>query len=293
MYIFATGVVSFILFDYLLIFGKAGFPALGLYGSAIASIIQNVVMLVVALFYILCTAVNKEYTINLVPHFPSMTYVKDLIVLSYPVIIDKSILALAYIWLLQMIAPMGTCATASYCAVRDIERLSILPAVAFAQIITLLISNDFGARRWKDVRANLYKVFFLAFSMVAVLLLIFSLFPTCIIQLFDKNGDFTELTARAFPLLSILVFFDVLQLILAGALRGATDVRTVMVVRLVVCTLYFVPASYLLSTMIKTTGLFKFVMIYASFYVGNLLMSLMFIYRFCSGKWKKIGRMSQ
>ncbi|TET07066.1 MATE family efflux transporter [Candidatus Dependentiae bacterium] len=287
MYIFIAGSFVFVLFDYIFIFGKAGLPAMGLYGSALAYIIQNIVMAVVAIIYILYTSVNRQYNICLTPSFPGVTYFKELIVLSWPVLIDKAVLAMAYIWLFKMISNMGTCASAAFCAVRDMERLAFLPAVGFVQIITLLISNDFGAQRWNDIKANIYKVLLLSFSMVAILLLLFSLFPTYIIHFFDKNGDFIELAARIFPLLSILVFFDVLQFILAGALRGAADVRTVMMVRLVVCTVYFVPISFLLSNVVKAPDLVKLVLIYASFYFGSMLMSIIYIYRLCSGRWKK------
>ncbi len=285
MLIYICGALVFVLFDYILIFGKGGMPEMGLYGSAISSIIQALVMLVVAVYYILYTPDIRQYAIHLKPRVPSKDYIKELMLLSWPVMLDKSILALAYIWLYKMMATMGTAVSASYSAVRDMEQFSFLPAVALAQIITLLISNDYGGSRWRAIRYNLYKVFLLAFSMVGVLLLIFSLFPAQIVQLFDKNGDFTEIAARTFPLLSILVFFDVLQLILAGALRGAQDVRTVMLVRLIVCTLYFVPVSYLL-TFLNVSDLVKLVLIYAAFYIGNMLMSIMYIYRFCSGKWK-------
>jgi MATE family multidrug resistance protein len=286
MFIFIAGLCAFVIFDYLFIFGKAGLPAMGLYGSALASIIQNIVMAIVAIIYILYTAVSRQYSIRLTPSFSGMTYFKELIVLSWPVLIDKAALAMAYIWLFKMISSMGTCAAAAFCAVRDMERLAFLPAVGFAQIITLLVSNDFGSQRWDDINANIYKVLFLSLSMVAILLVFFSLFPTYMIQFFDKNGDFTELAARAFPLVSILVFFDVLQLILAGALRGAADVRTVMMVRLIVCTIYFVPVSFLLSSMVAPE-LVKLILIYASFYVGNVLMSIIYIFRLRSGKWKK------
>ena len=201
------------------------------------------------------------------------------------IVVDKSIMATAYVWLFKMISTMGTASSAAFNAVRDMERFVFIPAVALAQIITFLVSNDFGAGRWRDIRYNLYKVFLMAFSMVAILLIVFSLFSTEIVQLFDKNGDFTELAARTFPILSVLVFFDVLQLILAGALRGAKDVRTVMFVRLIVISVYFVPFSKWLSTL-NVSVLLKFLLIYASFYIGNMFMSAMYIYRFCSQKWK-------
>ena len=176
MLIYVSGSVVFVIFDYLLILGKFGLPRLGLYGSGIASIIQSIVMLGVSLIYIVCTPFVRQYAIKLKPHLPSISYIKEIVVLSWPVVVDKSIMATAYVWLFKMISTMGTASSAAFNAVRDMERFVFIPAVALAQIITFLVSNDFGAGRWRDIRYNLYKVFLMAFSMVAILLIVFSLF---------------------------------------------------------------------------------------------------------------------
>jgi Na+-driven multidrug efflux pump len=121
--------------------------------------------------------------------------------------------------------------------------------------------------------------------MMTMILMIFAINPARIIQFFDKTGEFTPLAVWAFPFVSVLVFLDLIQLILAGALRGAGNVRMVMQTRLLVCIGFFVPVSYLLSTMQMPTFT-KFILIYSSFYVGNALMSVVYIRRFRSDVWQ-------
>jgi Na+-driven multidrug efflux pump len=82
-----------------------------------------------------------------------------------------------------MIAPMGKYAIASYTVVKDMERFAFLPAMAFAQIITILVSNDFGKRKWFDISANIKKVVFLTSLMVFALLAVLSLYPEVFIKL--------------------------------------------------------------------------------------------------------------
>ena len=114
----------------------------------------------------------------------------------------------------------------------------------------------------------------------------FSLNTSRIVYFFDKTGDFTDLASKAFRILSVLVFFDLLQLILSGALRGAANVNLVMWVRLAVCVGYFFPISYYFSTLPIENTMLKFLLIYGSFYIGNALMSIFYIRRFRSGTWK-------
>lgn len=122
---------------------------------------------------------------------------------------------------------------------------------------------------------------------VLCILVIFSIKPEFFIGIFDKKGEFTYLAARAFPILSVLAFFDALQVILSGALRGAANVKTVMMVRLIVCGGIFVPVSYMLSSLSVEDLVLKFLLIYGSFYVCNGIMSIIYINRFRSDEWKK------
>jgi MATE family multidrug resistance protein len=222
----------------------------------------------------------------LLSHLENPQYIREFLVLVWPVALDKGTMALAYIWLSKMIAPLGTCSVATFCIVKDMERFAFLPAIACAQVITILVSNDYGAKDWKGIIKDIQRVLLMASLMVGFLLFSFCIFTQQVAGIFDKNGDFTELTIRVFPFLSVLVFFDLLQLVLSGALRGANNVKVVMFTRLVICLLYFVPVSYGISKLsIADPGL-KFLLIYGSFYVGNALMSIIYIKRFCGQRWK-------
>jgi len=288
MYIFVVGAVLFIFFDYVLIFGTLGFPALGLMGSAWATIIQYAVMVVLALASILLGSYRTTYKINLFAGLSHCEYIVRIFSLSWPIIVDKATVAGSYIWLGKMLAPMGKNVLASYTVIKDIERFAFLPAVALAQIITFLVSNDFGKQNWRGIAANIKRVVFLSSIMVFGLLLMFSLWPSFFIHFFDQKGVFTSFAAKIFPLLSVFVFFDLLQLVFSGALRGAGDVHTVMWTRLLVCAGFFCPISYCISAFVPLSdSMLKFFIIYASFYVGSAIMSIVYIRKFRSGEWSK------
>ena len=286
MYIFVIGAIVFILCDYGFIFGAFGLPALGFNGSAWASVIQSIVMAIVALLFVLQDHSYDRYDIQLFSRITDFSYFKELAWIIWPIALDKATLAFAYVWLNKMLNSMGTCTTASFCAVKDLERFAFLPAIAFAQIITFLVSNDFGIHNWAGIKSNIKKIIFLASVIVFAILAVFALHPGVLMKLFDKSGDFTDLTVRIFPILSILVFFDLVQLILSGALRGAGDVKTVMWTRLLVCIGIFVPVSYLLAQAPIEDPAVKFLLIYGSFYIGNGLASIIYINRLRGNKWK-------
>jgi hypothetical protein len=286
MMIFIAGCVLFLFFDYALIFGAFGFPAFGLMGSAIASVIQAVSMCGFALYYVMKNKALDQYQIHLFSAFTSTKSIWELGKLSVPVVIDKAALSWSYVWLGYCLAPMGTCVLASFSVVKDLERFALLPAIAFAQVITLLVSNDYGKHDWEGIKTNCKKIIFMSSICVLGILYLCSLWPSDIIKMFDFKGEFTLFAAKMFPVVSILAFFDVLQLILAGALRGAANVQTVMWTRLLVCAGFFAPLSYYFSRMDTPHILIKCVLVYSCLYIGNAVMGLLYIRRFRAEAWK-------
>lgn len=287
MILFVVGGIVFIVSDYICIFGKCGIPAMKLYGSAIASIVQYLIMVSGALWYVIRAPEQQKYALSQNTFDFSLS--RSIVMISWPVMIDKAILAAAKMWLAMLIAPLGKTALASFAVIKDMEQLAFVPAIACAQVITFLVSNDYSRGNWLAIKNNIKRILLLASVIVGSILCLFSYNPSFIIQLFDTKKVFGSFAAQAFPLLSVLVFFDLLQLILAGALRGASDVKTVMCVRLIVCLCFFCPFSYLISQLAITNELYKFVLLYGSFYLGNGLMSMYYIYRLHGQQWKAHG----
>lgn len=284
MILFLIGGAFFLFFDWGLIKGRFGLPKLGFEGSAIAFLIQHIVMCFGALTYLLYNKHVRRYSLHLIKSY-SLKATSRLLELSWPVMLDKATLAWAKIWLVRMLAPSGEQALASFAAIRDLEQLAFIPAIAFGQVITFLVSNDVGAGNWAGVKQDLKKVLILASVSVICILGCFSLFAWPLVHVFDPSSTFTTFASRALPFISALAILDVLQLILSAALRGAGDVRTVMIVRLVAGIACFLPLSWAFSMLPLDNKLIKFILIYGSFYINAGFMSLIYVGRFAGKKW--------
>lgn len=294
MFLFIIGAAVFLFFDYVLIFGKWGFPAMGLRGSAIATVLQYGVMLVGALIYVLSKPEHRKYGIKL---FTSVKWsnIKDLIHLSWPVMIDKASFALCPIWLVKMLAIIAKTTTPatshvlfdSFVVLRQMERVGILPAVAFAQVITFLVSNDYKIHNFTAIRKNIRKVLIISALLVGFFTFMFCMQPRFFLHILGKEKAFNDFIAYSLPSIAILMFFDVLQLILAASLRGAADVQAVMWARMVITALFFFPLAYGITLIQTDNLLFKFILLYGSVHFSYAMMSLVYLIRLKSGNWKK------
>lgn len=288
MKFFLFGGIVFVFFDYVLMFGKFGFPELQLQGSAVASVIQYCAMLCAIIIYIVRDPACRHYSFHAFKSFDT-NMLPDIWRLSWPVVIDKTSLTFAKLWLIRLIAPMGKMVIAGFNAISDMEQFAFVPALALAQVITFLVSNDYGIKNWMAIKNNTKKTLFLTSVMVLSIVVLFSLFPYTVLSLVDKKGAFTNFAVLAFPLLSLLVIFDISQIILAGALRGASNVKTVMMTRVLVTLGVFIPLSYCAANLPIANPVIKFVLIFGSYYISNGVMSVVFVYRFRREAWKQHG----
>jgi len=273
MVLFVSGSLLFLILDYGLIFGRLGCSPHGMEGSAIASIYQNIFVGIGALVYIIGSGIRKKYPIHFITGY-TRSMVKDIVSLSWPVMIDKSALAFAGMWLALVVSPLGTVAKASYAAIHMFQRIFILPSVACATVITFLVSNRIGTKDWVGIKNTTKKAILFSACMVLVPLGIISLYPVFFIGFLDKTHSYTLFAARAFPIVTAFVIFDVLQVLLSAALRGSGEVKTVMYGRVGALILFFAPFSYSILQLPIENIFLKFILIYTSFYVSNAFMAL-------------------
>lgn len=285
MYFYLLGAVVFTISDVILIRGHFGFPALGFNGSAIASILQYTVMLIAAFSYIFLRKDYRQYHIRL--YSVSRDLVASLFSLSWPVMFDKATLQIEKIWIVWLIAPMGTYALGALNVVKNMESLTFLPVAALGQIITLLVSNEYGAGNLAGIKTSIKRTLVMASVMMFSLMVLLCLKPIWFITIFDKQNVFTVFAAQAFPIIGILTFFDLLQLILAGALRGTANVRVVMTTRLLTAILFFMPLSYAIASIPFQSDLMRFIAIYGSYNVVNCIAGVIYYYWFHSGYWNR------
>ena len=286
MVVFACGAIVFIFVDYSLIFGAFGMPQLCLLGSAMASLIQYIFMAVVMLCYIVFACQNQKYEISILKTHFNLHRIKQLLIVSIPVVIDKVSISFAYAWLGSCMSSLGAISGAAFSCIKMMERFAFVPAIACAQVITFLVSNDIGKNNWVDIKGNIKRVLIIAMILVGAILLVGSMWPFWFVGFFDKQKEFGHLVAGIFPALSVLILIDLLQLILSAALRGAGDVRTVMWTRASVIGFYFIPVTYIISWIHFDAMMTKMLVTYASFLLGNGLMSIVYVYRLRQNDWK-------
>ncbi len=278
-----VGTVVFVVTDYLCIFGCCGIPCLSFVGSAVASIVQYLSMIGVVIKYLYDDP--RLYAYGAMVRWVGWREVWGLFCLSVPVMVDKVVLAAAKVFLLRCLAPMGGIALSSFGVISDLEMLMFVPAIAYAQVVTGLVSNEVGARDLIGIKYTIKKVLLLAVASALLMLLVTSWFAEVLIGFFDTQHIFSYFAVPAFRWISILALCDVVQVVLSAALRGCAQTQTVLRVRLCTLLLFCFPIAYGASLVAFQSDFVRFMTIYGSFYISNGCMALLYVIWLRSERW--------
>jgi multidrug resistance protein, MATE family len=214
-----------ILLNYALIYGHAGFPAMGLNGSAWATFSSRIFMALFMVAYIYYSSKFKHLSGLFAFGRYSKQLFKKMLHIGIPAGMQFIFEVLAFDASAVMMGWLGTKALAAHQIAINMATVSYMMTSGLAAAATIRVGYFFGQRDIKNLRASAYSLLGMALTFMSVWALIFILGKNLLPGLYI--GD-PEVIAIAIPLLVIAGFFqlsDGVQVVCIGALRGLQDVK--------------------------------------------------------------------
>lgn len=157
-----TGNIVNIILDYLLIFGKHGFPKLGTTGAAISTVIALIVTLLFEMIIIL----KRQYICRI--NCVSLKKMGDIIKYNMPLIAQELLEGVVLVFLTNMIVGrMGAIMLAIFNISQQLINIVLMPAYGYSSAINVLINDDNYDR--KDVAKSVFKVGTAAYFLFALI----------------------------------------------------------------------------------------------------------------------------
>lgn len=225
-----------VLFDYLLIFGKFGFPEMGIAGAAIASVISELVSTLFFLFYTLKTVDLDKYGFKKIKIH--LAVVRQVLSISVFMMMQYMLSILVWMLFFVFIEKLGERPLAISNIVRSFYTILILPAQALGTATNTMVSNTIGAGRHNEVLKLLGRVSKISLSITAVIIAMVLLFPRALIQIYTNDPLLISQTvAPMYVLLTLLPIFSV-GAILFNAVSGTGNTKTALIFELFTLTFY-------------------------------------------------------
>jgi len=273
-----------VFFNYVLIGGKLGFPALGVAGAAIATVIGSAVGFFMALHSVLTPSTHFLTLRSHTPWSFDKATMGSIYKVSSSALVEQVFMRIGFFAYSKIVAGLGTDAFATHQICMNIMTLSFTLGNGLQVACTSLVGQNLGAKR-PDLSIIYGQVGQrISLCLSAILSVIFF---TCAHPLIGMYTNDPMIIQNGTPLLyitALVTFAQMPQVVYSGALRGAGDTRYVAVVSMISIMIVRPILSYLLCYPLG------FGLIGAWF--GILLDQFMRLFatmpRFASGKWTKI-----
>jgi MATE family multidrug resistance protein len=285
-----------LLFNWLLIFGHWGFPALGLTGAAIATLIGTAVEALIPLALFL----GPKLSVSLGTRRqwrPNLRLMRDILGLGWPAgLMYGSEMICWGFFMLYLVGSQGAEAGTAGFIAQQWMSLSFMPAVGIATAVASTVGKYVGMRRPDLAAKRAWVGLTIAMCYMGFCGVMFILFRVPMVDLFmpdetpdaaramvlDLGGKFLIATA-AFQL------FDGMAMAIGGALRGAGDTHFLGVVTVVLSWSVMVGGGLAIVTYLPQWGSVG-PWVAAASYIA--ILAVVSMARFLTGGWRRLSVVS-
>lgn len=274
-----------IIFNYLLINGHFGFPALGIMGAAIATVLGTVVACIMSIISIL----KSDFFVS-IPYIikekisPSLTALKNIVKVGYSVFFEQILMRIGFMLTALMAAKQGNAAMAAHQVGMNIMSLSFAFGDGLQAAAVALIGRSLGEKK-PDKAKEFGRTCQMIGGIISVALAVIYFFGAKLLMgLFFRESDIVAIGVSIMHIIIFVVLFQIRQVIYMGCLRGAGDTLYTAVASTISVTIIRTGASYLFGYMLGLgiTGIWFGVLF------DQISRYLFAAVRFKAGKWVQI-----
>lgn len=242
--------------NYVLIFGKFGFPEMGIVGAAVGTLVSRFVMLFY-LWWLLAKRDKSKAVVTNIKFFKlSKQPINKLMDLGLPSAMQMFFevgIFTAAIWLS---GTLGANAQAANQIALNLSSMTFMVAMGLSVAAMIRVGNQKGLKDFKALKRIAESIFLVGFVFAVVFALFFVIFHTMLPNLYVDLDDPTnamdtaEVVKIAATLLLAAAVFqisDSLQVITLGALRGLQDVKIPTIITFISYWVVGFPISYFLG----------------------------------------------
>ena len=223
-----------VVINYVLIFGKFGFPAMGIIGAGIGTIVSRVVMLI----YIHYLVYNREQLRNVLKgfHFRELncSIIKKITSLGLPSAMQMLFEVALFTGAIWLSGILGTESQAANQIALSLASFTFMFAMGLSVAAMIRVGNQKGLNDFVKLRQVALSIFLLTVLLELFFALLFVLFHAHLPHLFlnsdptltvDNTAEVISIASKLLLVAALFQLVDGVQVVVLGALRGLQDVK--------------------------------------------------------------------
>ncbi len=206
----AISVAINIILDPIMIFGLFGFPALGVFGGALATVIARCIGAGLNIIHIL----KGRSMIKINPRDFSFNtgIMKKIVFIGAPASAGQLTVSLGLTVLMSFVGAFGVTALAAYGVGTRIDSIAILPVIGLINATIAMVGQNTGANKIARAKKTILYSTTISTVLMAFVAFVFLLFPHPFFQLFSSNEEvisigaiYLSIVAFSYPFRGILL----------------------------------------------------------------------------------------
>jgi putative MATE family efflux protein len=263
------------------IFGLGPFPALGVTGAAVSTLIGRSCG-VLYQFWILARGGSRiaitRADLRIVP-----PVIVSLIRVSATGVLQFAVAHTSWIALVRIVAVFGSAAVAGYTIGIRIFVFAILPSWGLSGAAATMVGQNLGARKPERAERAVYLTAWYNMAFLAAVAVVFLSAPHAIVALFTSNPAVASVALSCLRIVALGNLAYAFGMVMVQAFNGAGDTVTPTLINVIGFWLCEIPLAWVLAfhAHLQVRGVF------ASIPISELLVTLMGLAVFTRGHWKK------
>ena len=218
MFTQGSGAIINIVLDPILIFGWLGFPAMGIAGAAIATVIGQLFGMMLALY--LNAKFNKEIHIRLKEFRPNGRIIGEIYAVGVPGIVMQSISSVMTVGLNKILIDFTETAVAVFGVYFKLQSFVFMPVFGLTNALVPIVGYNYGAGNRERIVKAIKLAGCYAFGIMTTGAAIFFLFPDKLLLLFDASPDMFEIGIPALRTICISFMGAAIGITLSSAFQA-------------------------------------------------------------------------
>jgi MATE family multidrug resistance protein len=246
MFILLGGVLLNVLLNWLWIFGRGGFPAMGLAGAGWATLVARLATFVGMGWFVLREAGLREWLPVRWAGGGQRWVWRQLMHLGMPVAVQHLLEVGAFVAAALMMGWIGPVAMAAHQVAITCAATSFMFSLGIGMAVSIRVGHAWGGRQLERLRLVGYSGLVMTVGIMLSFACVFLLFGRELGEAFTRDGDVVALVVGMLAVAAFFQVFDGLQVVALNALRGMSDVRMPAMLAVVAYWLLALPTGYVL-----------------------------------------------
>lgn len=267
-----------IVLNYFLIFGKAGFPQMGIDGAGWATLISRSIMPIVFIVVFIRLPffkLHKESFKKAKIHF---SVIVSVIKVGVPIGGQMVIEVFAFSMGAIMMGWINQKSMAAHQIVISMVSVTYMMSMGLSAASTIKVSNYLGAKDWPNLKHSAYAIVHKVILFMLFTAILFISLRNILPSLFVDDADVIGIASTLMVVAGVFQLFDGLQAVWFGALRGLEDVKMPTLIAFITWIILALPVSYTCAFVLDMgpTGIWFGYLF--GLVTGSVLLQIRFVY---------------